>query len=212
MMVQNKSGKGWIKLLIAAGMAGVMSILVLSSLPTGNVYAQQPTGNVPTVTSTPGGPHVTVYSDQTFIDVYAGPSSYDYDKIGIMAAGTSAPALGLNQDKNWIEIVYMGVPSGVGWVYAPFVSITIGSLPKLSAPPTAAPLTTPTLNPTFVAAYGLQVVPTRLPTYTPPAPLKLPTFAPNAGGASKVPYGLVILLLALIGILGAVISYLRGNR
>ena len=106
----------------------------------------------------------------------------------------------------------MGVPGGVGWVYAPFVSITVGRLPKLSAPPTAAPLTTPTLNPTFVAAYGLQVVPTRLPTYTLPAPLKLPTFAPNAGSASKVPYGLVILVLALIGILGAIISFLRGNR
>ena len=189
-----------------------MSILVLSSLPIGNVYAQQPTGNVPTVTGTPTGPHITVYSDQTFIDVYAGPSSYDYEKIGIMAAGTSAPALGYSQDNNWIEIVYLGVPNAVGWVYAPFVSITPGSLPKLSAPPTAAPLTTPTLNPTFVAAYGLQVVPTRLPTYTPPIPLKLPTFTPNATGASKIPYGLVILVLAMIGILGAVISFLRGNR
>jgi len=187
-------------------------MLLLSSFPAGNVYAQQPTGNVPTVTGTPTGPVVTVYSDRAFIDVYSGPSSYDYDMIGVMAAGTSAPALGYNQDNSWIEIVYMGVPGGVGWIYAPFVSITVGSLPKLSAPPTAAPQTTPTLNPTFVAAYGLQVVPTRLPTYTPPASLKLPTFAPNSGGTSKVPYGLVILLLALIGILGAIISFLRGNR
>ena len=122
-----KTGKGWIKLLIAGGMAGLMSILVLSSLPIGNVYAQQPTGNVPTVTGTPTGPHITAYSDQTFIDVYAGPSSYDYEKIGIMAAGTSAPALGYSQDNNWIEIVYLGVPNAVGWVYAPFVSITPGT-------------------------------------------------------------------------------------
>jgi len=212
MKLQNKSGIRWIKLLIAVGIAGLMSILVFSSLPAGNVYAQQPTGNVPTVTGTPTGPHVTVYSDQTFIDVFAGPSSYDYEKIGVMAAGTSAPALGKNQDGTWIEIVYVGARTGVGWVYAPFVSITVGSISKLSAPPTAAPMTTPTLNPTFVAAYGLQVVPTRLPTYTPPAPLKVPTFAPNASGASRVPYGLVIAVLALIGILGAVLSFLRGNR
>ena len=212
MKLQLKSIRSWIKILIATGMAGLMSILVLSSLAVNNVYAQQPTGNIPTVTSTPTGPYVTVYSDQTFIDVYAGPSSYDYESIGIMAAGTSAPALGFSQDGNWIEIVYMGVSGGVGWVYAPFVSITPGSLPKLNAPPTAVPLTTPTLNPTFVAAYGLQVVPTRLPTYTPPIPLKLPTFAPNTGGVSKIPYGLIILLLALIGILGAMISFLRGNR
>jgi hypothetical protein len=212
MKLSYKSGKGWIKLLIAVGMAGLMCILLLSSLLTGNVYAQQPTGNVPTVTGTPAGPYVTVYSDQAFIDVFAGPSNYDYAKIGIMAAGTSAPALGFSQDNNWIEIVYMGVTGDLGWVYAPFVSITTGSLPRLNAPPTPAPLTTPTLNPTFVAAYGLQVVPTRLPTYTAPAPLKLPTFAPNAVGVSKVPYGLVILVLALIGILGAMISFLRGNR
>jgi hypothetical protein len=212
MKLPHKFGNGWIKLVIAGGIAGLMCILVLSGLPAGNVYAQQPTGNIPTVTGTPTGPQVTVYSDQTFIDVYSGPSSYNYEKIGIVAAGTSAPALGFSQDGNWIKIIYMGVPDGVGWVYAPFVKISPGSLPKLSAPPTAAPLTTPTLNPTFVAAYGLQVVPTRLPTYTPPVPLKLPTFAPNAGGASKVPFGLIILVLALIGILGAVISFLRGNR
>jgi hypothetical protein len=212
MKLLHRSGKGWLKLLIAGGMAGLLCFLVLSSLPPGNVYAQQPTGNIPTVTSTPTGPVVTVYSDQTFIDVYAGPSSYDYEAIGVMAAGTSAPALGFSQDGNWIEIVYAGVPDGIGWVYAPFVSITSGSLPKLNAPPTAAPLTTATLNPTFVAAYGLQVVPTRLPTYTPPAPLKLPTFAPNVSNNSKIPYGLVILLLALIGVLGAVISFLQGNR
>ena len=137
---------------------------------------------------------------------------YYYDPIGIMAAGTSAPALGYSQDGNWIEIVYLGMQDGVGWVYAPFVKISPGSLPKLAAPPTPAPLTTPTLNPTFVAAYGLQVVPTRLPTFTPPIPLKLPTFAPIAGSGTKVPYGLVIMVLALIGILGAVISFLRGNR
>jgi len=208
----DKFGKGWIKLLIAGGIAGLMYVMVLSSLPPGNVYAQQPTGNIPTVTGTLTGPHVTVYSDQTFIDVFAGPSSYDYEAIGVMAAGTSAPALGFSQDGNWIEIVYMGVQDSVGWVYAPFVRITPGSLPKVNAPPTAAPMTTATLNSTFVAAYGLQVVPTRLPTYTPPAPLKLPTFTPNAGGTSKIPYGLVILFLALIGILGAVISFLQGNR
>ncbi len=199
-------------LLLAGGMAGLMSILVFSSLSTRKVYAQQPTGSIPTVTGTPTGPYVTVYSDQTFIDVYAGPSSYDYDPVGIMASGTTAPALGYSQDGNWIEIVYLGVQGSVGWVYAPFVMISPGSLPKLAAPPTPAPLTTPTLNPTYVAAYGLQVIPTRLPTFTPPASLKLPTFAPNTSSGAKLPYGLIILILASVGILGAVISFLRGNR
>jgi uncharacterized protein YraI len=201
-----------IRLLVAGGIAGLLSILILLSLPTGSVYAQQPTGSIPTVTGTPAGPYVTVYSDQPFIDVYAGPSSYNYDRIGILAAGERAPALGYSQDGNWIEIVYYGVPDGKGWIYGPFVAISIGSLPRLSAPATATPRTTPTINPTYVAAFGLNLKPTRLPTFTSPASVKLPTFTPNTGGGSKVPFGLVILTLALIGILGAVISFLRGNR
>jgi hypothetical protein len=202
----------WITLLIIGGIAGLMTILVLFSVPTGNVYAQQPTGSIPTVTGTPIGPYVTVYSDQLFIDIYAGPSSYDYDRIGILASGEKAPALGYSLDGNWIEIVYLGVQGGKGWVYGPFVSISPGSLPKLTAPPTATPRTTPTLDPTYVAAFGLQLEPTHLPTFTPPSPLILATFAPDTSSGTKLPFGFVILLLAMIGILGAVISFLRGNR
>jgi hypothetical protein len=198
--------------LIAGGIAGLITMLAFFSLPTGNVYAQQPTGSIATVTSTPIGAYVTVYSDQLFIDVYAGPSSYDYDRIGILASGEKAQALGYSQDRNWIEIVYMGVIGGKGWVYGPFVSISPGSLPDVAAPPTPAPRTTPTLDPTYVAAFGLQLEPTHLPTFTPPPPLELPTFAPDTSSANKVPFGLVIVILALIGILGAVISFLRGNR
>jgi hypothetical protein len=212
MRLQLKVTRLWIRLLIAGGIAGLMIALALFSIPIGKVHAQQPTGSVPTVTGTPTGPVVTVYSDQLFIDVYAGPSSYNYNRIGILASGEKAPALGYSQDGSWIEIIYMGVPTGKGWVYGPFVAISPGSLPKVAAPPTAAPLTTPTLDPTSVAAFGLQLEPTRLPTFTPPAPLKLPTFAPDTSSGTKVPFGFVILILALIGILGAVISFLRGNR
>jgi hypothetical protein len=212
MRLQLKVTRHWIRLLIAGGIAGLMIALAFFSLPIVKVHAQQPTGSVPTVTGTPTGPVVTVYSDQLFIDVFAGPSSYNYNRIGVLASGEKAPALGYSQDGSWIEIVYMGVPTGKGWVYGPFVSISPGSLPKVAAPPTAAPLTTPTLDPTSVAAFGLQLEPTRLPTFTPPAPLKLPTFAPDTSSGTKVPFGFVILILALIGILGAVISFLRGNR
>jgi hypothetical protein len=198
--------------LIAGGIAGLITMLAFFNLPTGIAYAQQPTGSIATVTSTPIGAYVTVYSDQLFIDVYAGPSSYDYDRIGILASGEKALALGYSQDRNWIEIIYMGVTGGKGWVYGPFVSISPGSLPEVAAPPTPAPRTTPTLDPTYVAAFGLQLEPTHLPTFTPPPPLELPTFAPDTSSANKVPFGLVIVILALIGILGAVISFLRGNR
>lgn len=190
----------------------MITMLALFSLPTGKVYAQQPTGSIATVTGTPSGPFVTVYSDQLFIDVYAGPSSYDYDPIGILASGEKAPALGYSLDRNWIEIIYLGAPGGKGWVYGPFVAISPGSLPELAAPPTPAPRTTPTLNPTYVAAFGLQLEPTHLPTFSPPPPLEFPTFAPDTSSGTKVPFGLVIVILALVGIFGAIISFLRGNR
>ena len=212
MRPQDKVIKRWLVLMLAGMLVGLISLLALFSLPARNVYAQQPTGSVPTVTGTPAGPFVTVYSDQLFIDVYSGPSMYDYDRIGILASGEQAPALAHSLDGNWIEIVYLGVPGGKGWIYGPLVKISPGSLPKMAAPPTSTPLTTPTLNPTYVAAYGLNLEPTRLPTFTPPSPLEIPTFAPNTGGGSKIPYGFVILIIAFIGILGAVISFLRGNH
>jgi hypothetical protein len=212
MKLRHKTNKLWKQYLIVVGIAGLFITLTLFSLPLEKAYAQQPTGSIPTVTGTPTGPTITVYSDQLFIDVYAGPSSYDYEPIGILAAGEKAPALGYSLDRNWIEIVYLGGPGGKGWVYGPFVSISPGSLPEIPAPPTPTPLTTPTLNPTYVAAFGLQIEPTHLPTFTPPPPLKLPTFAPNTGSGTNVPFGLVILILALVGIFGAVISFLRGNR
>jgi hypothetical protein len=204
--------KDWLKAGTAALLVAWVSVLFLFSPPASQVSAQQPTGSVPTVTGTPSGPFVTVYTDQLLIKVYAGPSSYDYDAIGILASGEKAPALGYSQDGSWIEIVYVGVPGGKGWVYGPNVSISAGSLPKIPAPSTPVPLTTPTLDPTNVAAYGVNLEPTRLPTFTAPAPLKLPTFAPNVSKGTKVPYGFIILVLALIGILGALISFLRGNH
>ena len=187
-------------------------LLAAMSLPLHDVLAQQPTGSIPTVTGTPSGPLVTVYSDRNSIGVYAGPSSYLYPQIGIVLAGETMPAIGRSFDEQWIQIIYLGVPSGKGWVYAPFVSITSGSiLPYVANPPTATPRTTPTLDPTIVAALGLNLNPTRLPTFTEPPPLQYPTFDPLPGTASRIPIGFMILGLALVGILGSVISFLRGR-
>jgi hypothetical protein len=91
------------------------------------------------------------------------------------------------------------------------VSLSPGFLPILEPPPTTTPRTTPTINPTFAAAFQVQTTPTRLPTFTPPPPLATLNFELAAGTGSRVPMGFVILGLALIGILGAVISFLRGR-
>ncbi len=176
------------------------------------VHAQQPTGSIPTVTGTPLGPMVTVYENNDQVDVYAGPSSYDYPAVGVMLAGEQAPALGQAEGLDWIEIQYVGVPNSVAWIYAPYVSLTSGStLPNIPVPPTPTPITTPTINPTLFAALIPAVTSTRLSTFTPPAPIALPTFVDVTHRPSSVPIGLIIVGFLFIGGLGAIISFLRGR-
>jgi hypothetical protein len=195
----------WI--LFIVGFAGMLWISPAWS----PAVAQQPTGNIPTVTGTPSGPIITVTSpDGAF--VRSGPSSFDYPvPVGWLVPGETAPALGKSPAAEWIQIIYLGAPGGVGWVYAPLVSLSPGFLPVVEPPPTATPRTTPTLNPTFAAAFQVQTTLTRLPTFTPPPPIATVNFEPTANTGSRFPMGFVILGLALIGILGAVISYLRGR-
>lgn len=198
---------------------GLLALLALGGLlistvamPRVEVKAQQATGSLPTVTGTPAGPFVTVYQDLGYINVYAGPSKYDYpDPIGIMLANQSAPALGWSIDKQWIMIQYPGVPNSIGWVYAVYVSLRGGQPPIVDSPPTPTPASTPTINPTLAAAFITQNAPTRLPTFTQPAPLVVPTFVDRVENPGGIPSGLIILGLGFVGSLGALISFLRGR-
>ncbi len=206
--------KRFVRFFIPLLLAGMAVLLTLFASPGAlTAFAQQPTGSIATVTGTAVGARVKVYADRDIIEVYAGPDSYLYPPVGILVAGEEAPALGYSLDGNWLQIVYLGSPSGVGWIYAPYVSLTPGfSLPVIPAPPTAMPRVTPTINPTSAAAYGLQLTPQRLPTFTQAAPVEVPEFETKDEARLGVPVGLIILVLALVGILGAVISFVRGGR
>ena len=195
----------WTLLLIGAIM------LLLGSPTTERVQAQQPTGDIPTVTGTPSGALVTVNQDQDFVNVRSGPSSYFYPRVGVLVTGQSAPALGRSPGGDWILIGYTGVPGNVGWIYAPNVSLAAQNfLPVVDAPPTPTPLATPTIDPTLAAAFIAPETPTRLPTFTPPAPLVIPTFVDETQqDATRIPMGLVIFALMLVGGLGALISLVR---
>jgi hypothetical protein len=178
------------------------------------VLAQQPTGKIPTVTGTPEGPVVTVDQSIPVIRVYAGPSSFDYPSIGVLLGNETAPALARADGReDWIQIRYPGVPNAIGWVYGPYVKLSPGALlPLVEVPATPTPISTPTIDPTLEAAFIGQQTPTRLPTFTPPAPLEQPSFGNTAADApANIPTGLLILSLGLFGFFGAVISYLRGR-
>jgi len=179
-----------------------------------SVLAQQPTGSVPTVTGTPQGAIVALYLDRAQEYVYSGPDEYLYPRIGVLLAGQEMPAYGISENENYIQIYYPGVPDSVAWVYAPYVRIVkIGELPKLAPPPTPTPASTPVvdINPTLVAAFITPIIPTRLPTFTPPPPLIAAEFVDDTSTANNIPMGLLILGFGFIGALGALISFLRGR-
>jgi uncharacterized protein YraI len=194
---------------------GVLVALTIGLwLPGGDgiVLAQQPTGSVPTVTGTPPGASVRVDLSLAQIEVYAGPSTYLYPAIGVMLAGQEAPALGRSVDQQWIQIYYPGVPGSVGWVYGLYVSLNRGgSLPIVEPPPTPTPFSTPTIDPTLAAAFIAPETPTRLSTFTPPAPLVVPTFVDAAEGTNRIPIGLLIFGFGFVGSFGALLSFLRGR-
>ena len=206
--MRNSKAAVWVAVIL-----GIIFLAWMSPAPM-PALAQQPTGSIPTVTGTPSGPIITVDSSLQNIRVYAGPSSFDYPAIGVLLGNESAPALGRGQDKeDWIQIYYPGVPGSVGWVWALQVKLSPGALlPSIEVPPTPTPMSTPTINPTLESAFIGEMTATRLPTFTPPPPLELPSFTDAASTAqSRIPTGLLIVILALFGFFGAVISYLRGR-
>jgi uncharacterized protein YraI len=192
----------------------VLFLTLLLNVPAlHKVAAQQATGSVPTVTGTPLGPYIEVtYTDQ--INVRAGPSQYNYSVIGVLLPGQTAPAIGRSPGGDWVQISYPGVENGVGWVFAAYVKlVTVEQLRIVEPPPTPVPLTTPTINPKVAESFIIEIPATRIPTYTPPGPLQIPTYTSSEAQtpAGPVPMGLIIVLLGLIGGFGAFISFLRGR-
>ena len=175
-------------------------------------HAQQPTGVIPTVTSTPRGPFVVVNpitATDNQINVRSGPNALT-EKVGVLLINQEANAIGRFGD--WIQIEYAGTPGGKAWVYANLVTLYGGTLPLIEPPPTSTPHTTQTIDPTLAAQFLITPDATRLPTFTEPAPLEIPTFEVDTGtaGVGGVPMGLIIIGLGALGIFLAVIALISG--
>ena len=170
--------------------------------------AQQPTDTPPAITETASGIYITVTNNDQ-INVRAGPNTIAYPIVGHLQPGDTAMALGKSPGSDWIQISLPGAPGGVGWVFISLVSLTPGFLRVVEPPPTETPLATSTIDPTLAAAFNIEPTVTRLPTFTPPPPLVVPTFS-DAGRvqANRFPAGTVILGLMFIGGLGLLTSYL----
>jgi hypothetical protein len=178
-----------------------------------DVPGQIPTGSVPTVTGTPVTGYVLILdNEQGFANVRSGPGTLGYEIIGVLVSGQQVPAVGRTAVGEWIQIAYPGVPGGVAWIYKDLVDVS-GNLPIVDPPPTITPRTTPTVDPTLAAQFLVEVQPTRLPTYTAPPPLVIPTFedASSLASPTRLPVGMIIIGMAVVGLFGMLISFLRGR-
>jgi hypothetical protein len=198
------------RILASLLIAGIVLAWLVSPAQAGLLF-QLPTINMATVTGTPIGPYIVVNSDQEQINVRSLPDPLS-TKVGILLTGQQAPAKG--RVGQWILIVYPGIPGDRAWVYAPLVTLHGGDLPIVEAPPTLTPLYTATIDPTLAAQFIITVGPTRLPTFTQPPQLVIPTLIPESRStlaSAGLPIGLIIVGVGAVGIFLALLSLIRGR-
>jgi uncharacterized protein YraI len=173
------------------------------------VLAQQPT-DTPTAQASSTGMFITVITEEPHINVRMGPSSSVYPIVGTLLRGATAPALGRSSGGDWIQIEYAGAPYNKGWVYSPLVQVSPqgGTLLVIEPPPTPEQPATATIDPTLAAQFNIVPTHTRLPTFTPPPSLTVPTYTqmPSANSNDSIPLGIIIVALAILGILGFLLS------
>jgi len=199
-------------ILIIGLLAGFFFLLNPKAL-TGQVYAQQSTGSVPTVTGTPKGPMASLKVGLTedHANVRSGPSTL-YDAIGIVYTGTSIPVLGKSIGGDWLLVDYPGVPGGTGWVWALYMDVTPGEIPVVAMPPSPQPKVTFTIDPTMASQFITTPLATRLPTFTPPPALVIPTYETSATQIfAGVPIGFIILILLGLGIITSLFTYFQSR-
>jgi hypothetical protein len=202
-------------ILFATILVGATLVLLRSQTVEASQPAQIPTIAIPTVTGTAiQGVVATVKSDEPSSNVRSGPAM-TYDNIGVLMAGQSVIVKGRTPGGEWVEVVYPGVQTGLGWVYTQRLNLPpTGDLPVVEIPPTPKPAITATIDPTLASQFIVTVVPTRLPTFTQPAPLVVPTLPPNNTtntGRGGLPVGMIIVVLGGLGILLGFISIVRGK-
>ncbi len=199
----------FIKIMTVVALAAACLFMVLDSSVSARPNSQEANTPIPTVTGTVSGPMaVVVPGPEPQINLRAGPNT-TYDKVGVLLVGQKVPAKGRSPGNEWIMIEYPGVPGGMAWVWSAYVRIEPPvDLPIIEPPPTPTPAVTSTIDPTLAAKFIVTQEATRLPTFTAPPPLAIPTFqADNGTMVGDFPMGFVIVGLAVLGLLFGLVSF-----
>jgi len=203
----------WLRPIISILFFTILMVFVIFGTVKAHPLGQQPTGTIPTVTSTPRGTYIIVNALSTSenqINVRSGPSALT-EKVGVLLVGQDANAIGRYGE--WVQIEYPGTPGGTAWIYANYVTVYGGTLPLVEPPPTSTPKVTQTIDPTLAAQFLITPVETRLPTFTEPSPLEIPTYEVDNQGAEAggIPMGLIIVGLASLGVFLGIIAIISGR-
>ena len=173
-----------------------------------SVSAQQPTES--SSGSASSGMYITVITEEPQINVRMGPSSTIYPIVGVLATGSTAPALGRSVGGDWILIEFPSAPDGRGWVYSPLVQVSPGTLQVVDSPPTPVPPATSTVDPTLAAQFVIEPTTTRLPTFTPPPAMTVPSYLkPETSEKSPVQLAGIIIAFFILGVVGFLLSLVR---
>lgn len=154
------------------------------------------------------GMYITVITDEPQINVRMGPSSSIYPIVGTLLTGSTAPAIGRSPGGDWIQIEYAGAPNNAGWVYSPLVQVSAGTLRIVDPPPTPVQPATATIDPTLAAQFNIVPTNTRLPTFTPPPLLTIPSYSETSdiNPRGSVSLAMVIISLVILGSIGFLLS------
>ena len=198
-------------LMKCAVLLGMLLVIALVSLPmvTSPVAGQFPTLEIATVTGTPRGLWVRAIGEPTIpLNVRSGPSATS-TQVGVFLVGQEATAYGYYG--SYAQIEYAGAPGNKGWVVLDRIEVFGGTLPMLQAPATETPSITKTIDPTLAAQFIITAQPSRLPTFTEPPALQIPTYQAETGGTATggIPIGYVIITLAGLGFFLSLIAILR---
>jgi uncharacterized protein YraI len=135
------------------------------------------------------------------VRVRSGPGT-EYERVGQLWPGETAPVVGQNADGSWWQIKFPGTDDGLAWVIAEFVTLVgdpdsvpiVGEeplTPTLTLSPTATvavattvaaatPTATRMPSPTRTPASARTPVPTRTPQPTQPTPTLAPSVTPTS--------------------------------
>ena len=190
------------------GILLLVLVIGISGVPS-PAAGQFPTLSVATVTGTPRGLWVRAIGEPHIpLNVRSGPSPTSL-QVGVFLVGQEAPAFGYYG--SYVQIEYAGAPGDRGWVVLDRVEVFGGILPMMQAPPTETPSITKTIDPTLAAQFIITAQPSRLPTFTEPPALLIPTFQAETGATATggIPIGYVIITLAGLGLFLSLIAILR---